>query len=91
MITLNPVVHQNFTTEKNHYSVYCKKKHLVDELSNLTNTCWECPYFYGCLQGEGVECAWMDDYHHPFMEIENPSREFERVSVLIKQGTIKKG
>ena len=89
MEKLYPVVHQNFITESNGL-VYCKKKHKVVKLSIITPQCFECPYFYGCLQGEGVECGWEDVIADPFVAVINPQEEFLRVSQLIDKKIIRK-
>ena len=87
---LNPVVHQNFITDKDD-SVFCKKNHKVDKLSKIQNQCLGCPYFYGTLQGSGVECGWEDVITEPIMAIIHPQKELLRVSKLVDDDIIKKG
>lgn len=91
MPQLYPVVHQNFVTDKNKHSVFCKKLHRVDKISNLNETCFECPYLYGLLQGQGVECGWEDVLNQSFIDIDNPQAELQRVDKLIADKVLKKG
>ena len=90
MAQLKPVIHQNFISP-NEQTVFCKKKHKIVKLSTNQKYCNECPYLYGLLQGNGVECAWIDLSEEPFMGIDNPQREFERVDCLVKNKILQKG
>lgn len=90
MASLNPVVHQNFIKEGDS-SVYCKKNHKIEKLTKLQNQCFDCPYFYGTLQGAGVECGWEDTSAEPIVAVTNPQRELLRVSKMIDDDIIQKG
>ncbi len=89
MTRLSPVVHQNFMTE-NKGLIYCKKNHKVEKLSKIQTQCFECPLFYGTLQGEGVECAWEDNFDKPFLHVDDPHAELKRVSNLIENKHLKR-
>lgn len=90
MATLNPVVHQNFIKE-NDTTVYCKRLHKLEKLEKLQEKCFECPYFYGTLQGSGVECGWEDSTTEPIVAVTNPQKELLRVSKMIDDDIIQKG
>lgn len=91
MVKLYPVVHQNFALEENNEMVYCKKNHEIGKLAKIQTQCADCEYFYGCLQGEGVECEWEDVTDKPFWDVSNPQEELSRVSKLIDENLIQKG
>lgn len=91
MPQLYPVVHQNFTTEENKYSVFCKRLHKIVVLTDNLDVCSECPYIYGALQGQGVECGWEDVLNQSFIDIDNPQAELQRVDKLIAAKVLKKG
>lgn len=87
MKELKFVVHQNYVTDKLG-TVFCKKNNMVEKLTDITSQCCECSYFYGCLQGEGVECGWEDVVDVPFWSVTNPHEELNRVSMLITEKSI---
>ena len=90
MSELKPVVHQNFVLSDGQ-NLFCKKRHKVVNLKKNSKYCSECPYLYGLLQGEGVECAWMDIFEEPFMCIDNPQKEFDRVDGLVNKKILTRG
>lgn len=72
--------------------VFCKKKDKVVTLDKTQASCCEnCQYEFGFLQGEGIECQWLDEFEFGDMYIEDPYKECKRVLALIKQGKLKKG
>lgn len=91
MKKFHPVVHQNYAIEENNYTVFCKLLNRADKLESLGKTCFNCPYLYGILQGEGVECLWEDNYDKTFRTVTDPFKEEKRVSNLIKQSILKRG
>ena len=84
---MNEVIHQNFYDHAG--KVYCKKSHKVMR-PNL-ETCSECDYCFGSLQGQGVECIWEDNTEMAIVSPETPESELMRVSLLIDSGVLKKG
>lgn len=90
MAQLKPVIHQNFIIPNNQ-TIFCKKKHELVNLMDNLNYCDKCTYIYGSLQGNGVECAWLDIFSEPYMQITDPQREFERVSSLVENKILERG
>ena len=81
MKNLRDINHQNFLDKDNK----------ILSLDNLK--CEDCEYFYGSLQGQGVECFWEDfnETPAPIVSVFNPQKEMLRVSKLIDKNVIKKG
>ena len=59
-IKLYDTNHFNYATEDGR--VFCRKHHKIFRLCDRRHhiDCLQCSYFFGCLQGEGVECRWDD-------------------------------
>lgn len=89
MKNLRDINHQNFLNKDN--KVFCKRLNKILSLDNLK--CEDCEYFYGSLQGQGVECFWEDfnETPAPIVSVFNPQKEMLRVSKLIDKNIIKKG
>lgn len=71
--------------------LFCKKKDKVETLNETQASCWkmyQCEF--GCLQGEGIEWQWLDEFEFGDMYIEDPYKECKRVLALIKQVKQKK-
>lgn len=84
---LHPVNHFNYGhTGK----IFCKREDKLKDNDNL-ETCSDCPYLFGSLQGEGVECSWNDVTPYSNHYVNNPREEKKRVNTLIKKGVISKG
>lgn len=83
------VVHQNFI-RRDDDTVFCKKDHKIEKLSAILEQCSYCPYIYGSLQGEGVECGWEDVVDVPFWTVSSPQEELLRVSKLIDENIVPK-
>ena len=74
-------------------AIFCKKQHKV---CNVWEKCQTCPYLADWMQGNGIGCAWEDWVDDSTPEgtevfVNNPQKEFLRVSKLIDQGILKKG
>lgn len=90
MTQLKPVIHQNYIVP-NSQTVFCKRKHELINLLDNIKYCDKCPYIYGSLQGNGVECAWLDVFSEPYMQITDPQKKFERVNSLVTKNFLKRG
>ncbi|WP_270363951.1 hypothetical protein [Bacillus paranthracis] len=57
----NLINHLNYATETGH--VYCRRLEGVVRLDqeHFADNCSTCPMFSGSLQGDGVECEWVDN------------------------------
>lgn len=89
-LRLEPVNHFNYTDT--HGKIFCKRQGKVRKLS--VNLCSDCPYLFGSLQGQGVECMWEDIVPPPSpcgYYVQDPQEEFVRVSGLIDEKILKKG
>lgn len=83
------IIHQNVAGYGGLH--YCKK---YNKLTTSFSACSRCDYFFGSLQGEGVECNWEDDVPEgspAYMTILNPKTEIARVNNLMDKGSVKKG
>ena len=89
-IKLYDTNHFNYATEDGR--VFCRKHHKIFRLCDRRHhiDCLQCSYFFGCLQGEGVECRWDDVGNFGLYRVHDPEDEFRRVSMLVKKGIIKK-
>lgn len=86
---IQDTIHQNVVTDEN--KIYCKRAHkVVDFDANIPN-CDTCPYFYGSLQGNGVECVWKDQTPASVFTVEEPNKELLRVSKLLDKKIVEKG
>ena len=81
---MQSVNHLNYATDAG--QVYCRMRNTI--ISPSPDTCSDCKLFFGSLQGEGVECNWVDESEYSTMEITNPTREQLRVNSLIDNGVI---
>ena len=86
-------IHQNFFGETG--KVFCKKQNKIVDFDSLVKSgiCSHCKYFYGSLQGDGVECIYEDSIpgEQSFHSAYNPQQELLRISKLIDNKVIKKG
>nr|DAP04666.1 MAG TPA: hypothetical protein [Herelleviridae sp.] len=83
------IIHQNIAGEDGLH--YCKKH---NKLVKNFRACGKCDYFFGSIQGQGVECNWEDDVPEgtpAYMTIYDPNREIARVNNLMDKGSVKKG
>ncbi|MEE0891806.1 MAG: hypothetical protein U0M61_08210 [Succinivibrio sp.] len=89
-IKLYDTNHFNYATEDG--GVFCRKHHKIFRLCDRRHhiDCLQCSYFFGCLQGEGVECRWDDVGNFGLYRVHDPEDEFRRVSMLVKKGILKK-
>lgn len=83
------IIHQNIAGSDGLH--YCKK---YNKLTTNFRACSKCGYFFGSLQGQGVECNWEDDVPEDassYMTIHNPKDEIARVNNLMDKGSVKRG
>ena len=85
---LRNVVHLNYAD--NNGKVYCRQYHKIVTIGTREVNCTQCPYFFGSLQGQGVECRWEDDNKYGIDSYTSPTKELLRVSQLIDKGILKK-
>lgn len=73
-------IHLNYVNKAGR--IYCRKFNSLQFLENLD--CAECPMFLGTIQGNGVECSWIDrDYKElESIEIFNPKDEYDRLNKI---------
>lgn len=90
-VNLEAVNHFNYVTKSG--KVFCKRQNRVRKIVPEYKDCDKCPYLFGSLQGQGVECMWKDikppspcGYY-----VYDPQEECLRVSELIAKGILKKG
>lgn len=73
--------------------IFCKRQDKVRKVAPEYKDCDKCPYLFGSLQGQGVECMWEDIKpdspcgHYVY----DPQEECLRVSKLISNGILEKG
>ena len=90
-VILENVNHFNYMTKDG--KVFCKRLGKVWKIAPEYKDCDKCPYLFGSLQGQGVECIWKDIKpaspcgHYVY----DPQEECLRVSELITNGILEKG
>lgn len=74
-------------------NIFCKRQDKVLTIASNYNDCNDCPYLFGSLQGQGVECKWEDIPASSSCGryVNDPQEELARVSNLIEDKIIKKG
>lgn len=85
------VNHFNYLDENG--NIFCKRQDKVLTIASNYNNCNDCPYLFGSLQGQGVECKW-EDIPAPSpcgRYVYDPQEELVRISKLIEDKIIKKG
>ena len=90
-IQLDQVNHFNFVGKDG--QVFCKRQDKIRKIASGYKDCDKCPYLFGSLQGEGVECKWEDIVPPPSpfgYYVHDPTEEFKRVSSLIDEGILTK-
>lgn len=90
-VNLENVNHFNYATKSG--KVFCKRQNRVRKIAPEYTDCDKCPYLFGSLQGQGIECMWEDiKPHSPCGHyVYDPQEEYLRVSELIINGILKKG
>lgn len=90
-VNLENVNHFNYVTKSG--KVFCKRQNRVRKITPEYKGCDKCPYLFGSLQGQGVECMWEDiKPDSPFGNyVYDPQEEYLRVSELITNGILEKG
>lgn len=91
-VKLETVNHFNYVDE--HGKVFCKRQDKVRTIAPDYESCDDCPYLFGSLQGQGIECMWEDIVPPPApcgYYVQDPEEEFVRVSDLIGKKILKKG
>ena len=88
---LEKVNHFNYMTKDG--KVFCKRQDRVRKIPPEYKDCDKCPYLFGSLQGQGVECIWEDIKPDSLFGhyVYDPQEEYLRVSELIDKGILKKG
>ena len=92
-------VHQSVpkTVMLNHFNyldeygnVFCKRLNKIHTVAPEYKECGNCPYLFGSLQGQGVECRWEDvPSESPCgLYVKDPQKELARVSRLVKEKVI---
>lgn len=90
---LKEIIHGNAVNwDKGDLKIYCRKNHKI--MVPQESDCTKCDFYYGSMQGNGLECIWEDytDSDSPMVFIKSSEKEKEllRVSKLIDKKILKK-